>query len=579
MSCWELLGIEATSDRKTIKRAYAKKLKQLDIEKEPATFQQLKEALDTALVLSADQADSQQTAVEDNLLTREKIEDEQSEETLFTDFTEPERATQALDDLGTETVEPTPTFFSELKEKIEPKPTFTRQLNEFLEKETFYNDLTGWEALLSSMNDWDITEYLENRTVIQQFLRNHYPLISNTVSDYLLKNLQLDGDAHDFRQEGQWLATYQEIKKMPSFSFDFYEQLEPDKRTLYFQSRYTLYKLLATENSDSPEWQSALEQCKNLIDFDSDVLLMETCYVLRNDFRMSKLATKQFIIDNLAMIPTEKITDGWLFIQQYLDIQQFKIAFFDSYTVYSIPESVFHLLVGYLAYRQNDIQRAQFHWYPFLEEYGDQLFLSTELNHFFNAQPKKAPHYKIPAEKTYSRKRALVTYFMEAVLLFFVIMKIFNPTTTTTEPEHEPSTTVPTTINLDLSIGFKYTDDVTQKFFYFVYLKPDDTEKSIFVSTDLTTEAQQQLVSFSSSTAPFSKSDLYFIKTYSVQTKEHGKCSVVKMDNSDSPIFILKINSANQIETIYGDDWHKENSDDDDYKNLWEEIKSLDTSS
>lgn len=48
-SCWELLGIEPTSDEKVIKKAYAALLKQNKPDKNPEGFKQLREAYDEAL--------------------------------------------------------------------------------------------------------------------------------------------------------------------------------------------------------------------------------------------------------------------------------------------------------------------------------------------------------------------------------------------------------------------------------------------------------------------------------------------------------------------------------------------------
>ncbi|MCO7223027.1 J domain-containing protein [Pleionea sp. CnH1-48] len=49
MNYWEVLSIEPTSDRKAVKRAYAKKLKATHPEDEPEAFQELQEAYQRAL--------------------------------------------------------------------------------------------------------------------------------------------------------------------------------------------------------------------------------------------------------------------------------------------------------------------------------------------------------------------------------------------------------------------------------------------------------------------------------------------------------------------------------------------------
>lgn len=49
MTHWQVLEIESTKDIKKIKRAYAIKLKKIDIDNEPDKFQQLKEAFDCAI--------------------------------------------------------------------------------------------------------------------------------------------------------------------------------------------------------------------------------------------------------------------------------------------------------------------------------------------------------------------------------------------------------------------------------------------------------------------------------------------------------------------------------------------------
>ena len=46
---WALLGIAPTDDKKEVKRAYARKLKTIDVDADPAAFVRLREALDAAV--------------------------------------------------------------------------------------------------------------------------------------------------------------------------------------------------------------------------------------------------------------------------------------------------------------------------------------------------------------------------------------------------------------------------------------------------------------------------------------------------------------------------------------------------
>lgn len=52
MSCWEFLGIEPTSDQRSLKRAYAKKLKQHKPDQDPEGFKQLRAAYEQAQYLA-----------------------------------------------------------------------------------------------------------------------------------------------------------------------------------------------------------------------------------------------------------------------------------------------------------------------------------------------------------------------------------------------------------------------------------------------------------------------------------------------------------------------------------------------
>lgn len=94
MSCWEVLGIEPTSDLRALKRAYAKKLKRHKPDQDPEGFKQLRSAYEQA------QYEAQDLAVE---VQEQEVECLQSEPSLSENTTSLQYSSDALN-----TEEPTP---------------------------------------------------------------------------------------------------------------------------------------------------------------------------------------------------------------------------------------------------------------------------------------------------------------------------------------------------------------------------------------------------------------------------------------------------------------------------------------
>ena len=59
MKCWSILELSQTDDKKSVKRAYAKKLKLIDSQANPEAFQQLREAYEQAVYYVESQAEIQ----------------------------------------------------------------------------------------------------------------------------------------------------------------------------------------------------------------------------------------------------------------------------------------------------------------------------------------------------------------------------------------------------------------------------------------------------------------------------------------------------------------------------------------
>lgn len=73
MSCWEILGIEPTDDKKQIKIAFAKKLKENPPDKDARIYQQIREAYNNAL------AESVYIGEEDEDWEEESAQEEQTQ--------------------------------------------------------------------------------------------------------------------------------------------------------------------------------------------------------------------------------------------------------------------------------------------------------------------------------------------------------------------------------------------------------------------------------------------------------------------------------------------------------------------
>lgn len=77
MSCWETLGVEPYSDLRTIKRAYARQLKEVHPEEHPEQFMALREAYETAQGLTARAAPinvhSRPPVIEDNNASEQPV--------------------------------------------------------------------------------------------------------------------------------------------------------------------------------------------------------------------------------------------------------------------------------------------------------------------------------------------------------------------------------------------------------------------------------------------------------------------------------------------------------------------------
>ncbi|MDE1463240.1 tetratricopeptide repeat protein [Spartinivicinus poritis] len=232
MSCWETLGIEPTGDLKQIKRAYATKLKQLDLATQQMLFEELRGALETAKLKAQAGLLDQPQSIEAEPLAAELSESGPLEkESLETDR----------------------------NQKDEP-PALVAQQDDFLTQlEVLYADfprriqLEEWQQLLANLPDWTLDKKLHISEVLFAFLLENYYLPTNILA-YLEK--QFDW----YEQYLQLIKQYDEADVRRLFAlvrqplgfpgFEFLQDLPSNKADHYIELRWAGRQALVNHNTD-----------------------------------------------------------------------------------------------------------------------------------------------------------------------------------------------------------------------------------------------------------------------------------------------------------------------------------------
>lgn len=240
MTIWEILDVEATDDKKTIKRAYSKKMKELDLEKDMWEFQQLKEAFDQALKQA------------------EKGVPELTTE-MFSAFSDPPVV---------------------IVPKEEPKADFTRQAEFFIENGNFFNDEKEWGKLLEYITESSLEEYVEAEIFIKDFLMNQFPYLSKPIIRLLLNFFSFTSDNKGAKtssysdQDPLAIKNYQEIQAAPNLDFSFALLIEKKQRKTYLYLRYELYRELQREQINYGAVKAIFKKAQGIYDQDNDLVSM-----------------------------------------------------------------------------------------------------------------------------------------------------------------------------------------------------------------------------------------------------------------------------------------------------------------
>jgi hypothetical protein len=345
MSCWEILEIEPTEDIRTIKQAYAKKLKSIDIKNDVAKFQELKEAFDLAKKIAQLRRDEEEL-IDEDIYTSE-----------FSDFRKPMETKQADDE---------PLSSEKVSFEIEK---FENSLENFLEEEDFYDEVGNWQRFLQPYLFVDLESFSKIQNYLRRFLIDYYQIISKKVRTYIFELSQMD-DAY---------GEYDYILDYAEFDFSFYREIALSKRRDYFQTRNQLFLLLFHPDSED-KLLGLLQYCKDIYQQDNDLALLEVYLILWQDFRLEN-STNISYIKSLAY-NQRKDDIPWDFIITY---SEFVLAHkkgldkaINPERIFriknsKIPDAIYELLAGNCAYLINQRQAMYYYWHELQKTYPDKF--------------------------------------------------------------------------------------------------------------------------------------------------------------------------------------------------------------
>lgn len=331
VSIWEILGIEPTTDKKAIKKAYAHKLKQLDMEQEAETFQQLKTAFDAAM----------------------KGESPKNPQIIVEFTSQPFGQPSALDDA----------VFEQL---------------------CFNEDLIGLKDFLERTNEaLSIDDYEYQRRKVHHFLYEQCFYLSEEISDLLLEFFALSNQ--DDAIYGQDLTG--RLHHRPKFPFNGIIWRDEFEHRLYFRQRFDLFSQLTIDVSND-EWQEKLANCRKRVSADPTLDYLELCYWLQQDFRMNNRSLDEKISDLFSRLESTEILPSEIsFLRNYrlvlLSEEVVDLGDEDGFWTFqqtpSMPKDLYCLLTGYLAYQLEEYPNAGKQWHGLIAKKGIDLFQETEL--------------------------------------------------------------------------------------------------------------------------------------------------------------------------------------------------------
>ncbi len=246
MNCWDTLEIGATNSLSEIKKAYAKKLKTNHPEDNPAGFQILKEAYDTALKLA-------KSGVENQIIPMDEAYDEYV-------------------DIGN--------YSGALN--ITSSVFFNTENSEFLSKlDALYSDfferikLDNWIKLLNQDIMWDLNNRMKLKQMVIEFFSFHFYLpkeIWKLIDESFNFSNPEDPLLYEYNMEFPEYF-FKILKQSVPLNYSFISNVKDNQFDVYIELKDKINNLL--DIRDSREAEKTLRIAKEYCENDPDLFRME----------------------------------------------------------------------------------------------------------------------------------------------------------------------------------------------------------------------------------------------------------------------------------------------------------------
>lgn len=583
MNCWEILTLEPTSDKEKIKQAYDKKIKRINVEEEPVAFHTLKEAYDSAIFLSGAIVQSNRPAElsEPSIQANECHTDamlSNSEGVTNASQNDFQHAIAQETDVEVKKRQETPPENDIKESKSTDNVRFFKcELAILYEEMDFFSDVDKWTSLFSNALEWTRDERNEITEIIQKFLLSNYRVLSRQVIDYLDTFFDSDSLVKEQKTDANFRYTWTQIKQVPPFSFDIYQDIPKEERIEYFTNRYELFQLVNDAVLNESSWSERLNVCRTLTTNDYDVVNLQISYVLLSDFRMEQEQTVTKFKELLSEANALKVNKtSELFSTYYTWLKQNGST--NAVLIYykselTIPRTTVNLLMGYVYFTLRRHSRVKECWRE-LSKKNPSLFRPQELAMLQLTEPVYVSQKK---------PKSIWHYVWVVFLLIMLVSKVNGIISRNNEqnsyssiPDIESSSSEENElkhndISADL-LELKESDILYDQFIYYFYIDREDEDRENFIEANFVGQAKEQARNMIISELPERMIDSrYDFYSSSDTVAGYGSVIALSLLNEEKPFIILQEDKEDKISKIFWNGW--EILSEDKFEDLWADIQ------